>query len=228
MPLFLPAVSWSAETHQGRVEVPPPPCCRSGCLHDPDTGARGSHAANEWLQVGSLQEGAHPGAGEVAGDQHGGTRWDLLSSQQWNLVWSGYVWWGVSHRPSPWSLVLLVVVCMWTKDRLFLRDQPFKTRWMLSTQTFLSLRWILGALKSWWFFGFFLSFKTVNQGISLFFIFAFWFERNQTIIRWKLLSACLPHHRNEWISYLENKEFLRILLNCGKDEWLCLACSFTP
>lgn len=37
---------------------------------------------SEWLQVGSLQEGAHPGAGEVAGDQHGGTRWDLLSSQQ--------------------------------------------------------------------------------------------------------------------------------------------------
>lgn len=37
---------------------------------------------SERLQVGSLREGAHPGAGEVAGDQHGGTRWDLLSSQQ--------------------------------------------------------------------------------------------------------------------------------------------------
>lgn len=188
---------------------------------------------SERLQVGSLRAGAHPGAGEVAGDQHGGTSWDLLSSQQWSLGLGCGLEWphviGSEYTPSPWSLVLGVVVWMWTKDRLFLRDQPFKAHWMLSMQTFLSLRWILVALKSCFFsFLFFLSFKTVNQGISSFFIFAFWFERNQTILRWKLLSACLPHHRNEWISYLENNEFLRILLNCGKDEWLCLACSFTP
>lgn len=127
------------------------------------------------------------------------------------------VWCGVATcdgeqvHPSPWSLVLLVVGWVWAKDRLFLRDQPFKIHCPLSTQFFLSLRWILGAFKSCFFF---LSFKTVNWGITLFFfIFAFWFERNQTIVRWKLLSACLPHHRNEWISYLGSNEFLRILLN---------------
>lgn len=100
------------------------------------------------LGLGRWQETSMEGPGGTS-CLHSSETW------AWGVVWSGYVWWGVSHRPSPWSLVLLVVVCMWTKDRLFLRDQPFKTRWMLSTQTFLSLRWILGALKSWWFFVFF-------------------------------------------------------------------------
>lgn len=58
---------------------------------------------------------------------------------------------GSEYTPSPWSLVLLVVGWVWTKDKLFLRDQPFKIHCTLSMQIFLSLRWILDALKSCFF-----------------------------------------------------------------------------
>lgn len=159
MPLVLPAVSCSVETHQ-RLWGPTSSGLQEGCLHHLHTGAHGSHAvrraAGSWV----------PGAGEVVG-----TRWDLLSSQhELGLgVWCGVATCdGEQVHPSPWSLVLLVVGWVWAKGRVFLRDQPFKIHCPLSTQFFLSLRWILGAFKSCFFF---LSFKTVNWGITLFFLF---------------------------------------------------------
>lgn len=173
MPVFLPAVSWSVETHQ-RLRGPTSSGLQEDCLPGLDTGAYESDAARWAAQSWVLVSKCSPwGQGGVR-NQRVGSWWDLLVSQQWNLglgwglEWPHVMWSGCT--PSLWSLVLLVVGCVWNKDKLFLRDQPFKIHCTLSTQIFLSLRWILGALRSCFFF---LSFKTMNQEVSLLSIFPF-------------------------------------------------------